>query len=120
MRRWLSLLEKPLCCFDCSSKAIIWISRLRLICLGGGLPIKDRQCSKSSSRPAVSNAAISIPMSLLPLTSLTEQSPRAFGHINTQAYGKTKVQSEEELSEVRLPMLKWMRLRVPWRQKLEA
>jgi len=54
------------------------------------------------------------------LTSLTEQSPRAFGHINTQAYGKTKVQSEEELSEVRLPMLKWMRLRVPWRQKLEA
>ena len=51
---------------------------------------------------------------------LTEQSPRAFGHINTQAYGKTKVQSEEELSEVRLPMLKWMRLRVPWRQKLEA
>jgi len=25
------------------------------------------------------------------------QSPRAFGHINTQAYGKTKVQSEEEL-----------------------
>ena len=59
-------------------------------------------------------------MSLLPLTSLTEQSPRAFGHINTQAYGKTKVQSEEELSKVRLPMLKWMRLRVPWRQKLEA
>ena len=51
---------------------------------------------------------------------LTEQSPRAFGHINTQAYGKTKVQSKEELSEVRLPMLKWMRLRVPWRQKLEA
>ena len=49
---------------------------------------------------------------------LTEKSPRAFGHINTQAYGKTKVQSKEELSEVRLPMLKWMRLRVPWRQKL--
>jgi hypothetical protein len=40
------------------------------------------------------------------LTSLTEQSPRAFGHINTQAYGKTKVQSEEELSEVRLLILK--------------
>ena len=51
---------------------------------------------------------------------LTEQSPRAFGHINTQAYGKTKVQSKEELSEVRLPMLKWMRLRVPWRQLLSA
>ena len=63
---------------------------------------------------------IKFPCPSLPLASLTEQSPRAFGHINTQAYGKTKVQPEEELSEVRLPMLKWMRLRVPWRQKLEA
>jgi len=46
-------------------------------------------------------------MSLLPLTSLTEQSPRAFGHINTQAYGKTKVQSEQGyLADGRLPMLK--------------
>jgi hypothetical protein len=33
-------------------------------------------------------------MPLLPMASLTEQSPRSFGHTNTQAYGKTEVQSE--------------------------
>jgi hypothetical protein len=52
---------------------------------------------------------------------------RDIGSVHDEGFGdlgldraKTKVQSEEELSEVRLPMLKWMRLRVPWRQKLEA
>ena len=92
--RWFNLLLYPPYSFVCSSKANIWISKLLLICFGGGLLIKDCQCSKSSSRPAVFNPAISIPMPLLPLASLTEQSPRAFGHTNTQAYGKTKVQSE--------------------------
>ena len=57
-------------------------------------PIKDRQCSRSSSRPAVSNSAISSSIPLLPLASLTEQSPSSFGHTNTQAYGKSEVQSE--------------------------
>jgi hypothetical protein len=31
------------------------------------------------------------------MASLTEQSPRSFGHTNTQAYGKTEVQSELEM-----------------------
>ena len=30
VKRWLSLFEKPPFCFDCSSKAIIWISKARL------------------------------------------------------------------------------------------
>ena len=55
---------------------------------------QNRQYSRSSSRPAVSNPAISSSMPLLPLASLTEQSPNSFGHTNTQAYGKTEVQSE--------------------------
>ena len=29
------------------------------------------------------------------MASLTEQSPRSVGHTNTQAYGKTEVQSKE-------------------------
>jgi len=34
-------------------------------------------------------------MPLLPLASLTEQSPRSFGRMSTQAYGKTEVQLKE-------------------------
>ena len=51
--------------------------------LCGGLPIKHRQCSKSSSRPVVSNPAILNSMPLLLMASLTEQSPRSFGHMST-------------------------------------
>ena len=90
VRRRLSLLVKPLWCFDCSSKANIWTSKLQLICLGGSLPIKDRHCSRSSSRPAVSNPAISSPIPLLPMASLTEQSPRSFGHTTHRLTAKQK------------------------------
>ena len=52
---------------------------------------------------------------LLPLASLTEQSPNSFGYTNTQAYGKTEVQLVlRDLSEVRVTMLKWVCLGAPY------
>ena len=58
VRRWLNLLLYPPYSSVCISKANIWTSKARLICFGGGLLIKVRQCCKSSSRPAVFNPAI--------------------------------------------------------------
>ena len=82
--------------------------KIRLLQLYGSNAFSKSTAALSSNVQYVagSNLLPKPAMSLLPLISLTEQSPRAFGHINTQAYGKTKVQSEEELSEVRLLILK--------------
>ena len=38
-----ALALSPPWCFDCCSQAKIWIRSPRLICFGGGLPIKTRQ-----------------------------------------------------------------------------
>ena len=43
------------------------------------------------------------------MASLTEQSPRSFGRTNTQAYGRSEVQSEiGDQLDVNRAMLKWV------------